>query len=407
MRDPLEDAGVGVGRRVATAVLVAVVAGLVALAIFRPGSRTALAIVFGLVLMVMLHEAGHYITAKRAGMKTTEFFLGFGPRLWSFRRGETEYGVKAIPAGGYVRIVGMSNLEEIDPADEPRTYRKASHKNRLVVVMAGVTVNVIIAFLLFFIVIAGQGRVSDGANTTVARVVAGSAADAAEFRAGDKIVEIDGARVDGWDALKAAIEARGGDASTFVVVRDGRRVELTATPQARDGQGFLGIAPGVAYRDVGLFEAVPESLRAMGDVVVGTGEGFARFFSPDGVERYSRQFTGPAPKTGSTEATERPIGIIGIVDQGSSIVDGNGWALLWLLGAISLLLAIVNALPLPPLDGGHAAVVVYEWAASKIRGRIVTVDYRRLMPVVAVVLALFLTLGLSTAFLDIRQAVGN
>ena len=78
-------------------------------------------------------------------MKATEFFLGFGPRLWSFRRGETEYGVKAIPAGGYVRIIGMSNLEEVDPADEPRTYRQARYRDRLVVVLAGVTVNIVIA----------------------------------------------------------------------------------------------------------------------------------------------------------------------------------------------------------------------------------------------------------------------
>ena len=76
--------------------------------------------------MIMLHEAGHYVMAKRSGMKVTEFFLGFGPRLWSFRKGETEYGVKAIPAGGYVRIIGMSNLEEVDPEDEPRTYRAAT-----------------------------------------------------------------------------------------------------------------------------------------------------------------------------------------------------------------------------------------------------------------------------------------
>lgn len=407
MKDPLEEAGESVGRPVATFILAAFVSGLVALAIFKPGSRTALAIVLGLVLMVMLHEAGHYFTAKRAGMKVTEFFVGFGPRLWSFRRGETEYGIKAILLGGYVRIIGMSNLEEVDPVDEPRTYRKASFKDRMVVVMAGVTVNVILCAVLFFAVIAGQGRVADGPSSTVARVVANSAAAEGGFHRGDKIVQVGGARVDGWEDLKRAIEARGGEPTRFVVVRDGERVKLTATPEQENGQGFLGIAPGTAFRSVGVFEAVPETFRAMGDVVVRTGEGFARFFSPAGVERYSENFTGPAPKAGTPAAQERPIGIIGIVDQGSDIVNGNIWVLLWLVGAISLLLALVNALPLPPLDGGHAAVVVYEWVASKVTHRRVQVDYRRLMPVIAVVLVLFLTLGLSTAFLDIRQAVGN
>jgi regulator of sigma E protease len=256
-------------------------------------------------------------------------------------------------------------------------------------------------------VIAGQGRVSDGVNTTVTQVVKGSAAADAHFHEGDTIVAVDGKTVGGWEALKTAIESHGDQPTQFVVKRHGERVELTATPEDRAGQGFLGIAPGFAYRSVGVLGAVPESLRSMGDVVVRTGEGFGRFFSPSGVERYSKSFSGPVPKAGSTAAQDRPIGIIGIVDQGSDLVAGNVWALLWLLGAISLLLALVNALPLPPLDGGHAAVVIYEWVASKVKGHRVAVDYRKLMPVVAVVLALFLTLGLSTAFLDIRQAVGN
>jgi membrane-associated protease RseP (regulator of RpoE activity) len=406
VKDPLEEAGADVGRRAATAILVALVAGLVFLAIFRPGSRTPLAIVVGLILMVMLHEAGHYITAKRAGMKVTEFFLGFGPRLWSFRRGETEYGVKAIPAGGYVRIVGMSNLEEISAEDEPRAYRNATPKNRLVVVMAGVTVNVLLALVLFYAVNVGQG-LPEGPSTSVAVVVRGSAAAEAHFREGDKIVAVGDKRIHTWRQLKHAIESHGDQPTVFVVARDGHRVQLTATPQERGGLGFLGIGPGIAYREVGALEAIPESFRTLGDSVVETGKGFARIFSPAGVKSYSKQLTGPAPKAGTPAAQDRPIGIVGIVDQGSAIVHGNVWILLRLLAVISLLLAIVNALPLPPLDGGHAAVVVYEWAASKVKRQRVQVDYRKLMPVVAIVLAVFLTLGVSTAFLDIRQAVGN
>src|SRR5947208_804580 len=119
MKDPLEEAGAEVDRRGATRILVLLVVALVALFVLDSGARTAILLVVGIVVMVMLHEAGHYAMAKRSGMKVTEYFLGFGPRLWSFRRGETEYGVKAIPAGGYVRIVGMTNLEEGDPAQEP------------------------------------------------------------------------------------------------------------------------------------------------------------------------------------------------------------------------------------------------------------------------------------------------
>jgi len=135
MKDPLEEASVDVNSRVATGILIAFLLGMVWLFLLVPGSRTPLLIVLGIIVMVMLHEAGHYFVAKRSGMKVTEFFVGFGPRLWSFRRGETEYGVKAIPAGGYVRIIGMTNMEEVDPADEPRTFRQATPamtvKNRL------------------------------------------------------------------------------------------------------------------------------------------------------------------------------------------------------------------------------------------------------------------------------------
>ena len=407
MKDPLDEASVDVDRRGATFVLLAVVVGLVGLAIVRPGARDTLAIILGIVLMVMLHEAGHFIAARRAGMKASEFFVGFGPRLWSFRRGETEYGVKAIPAGGYVRILGMSNLEEVDPADEARTFRRGSYRDRLVVVLAGVTMNFFLAFLLFFVVIAGQGRVADGVTTTVFDVTPKSAAAAAGLQSGDRIVAIEGQRLDGWEELKSRIQRRAGEPTTFTVVRDGLRVDLEATPKDRGGVGFLGVAPKTHFHDVGILEAIPESFNTMGDITVGTAEGIGRIFSPEGVERYSENFTSNAPKAGSPAAQERPRSLIGIVDEGSRIIDGNVWALLWLLAGISLVLALFNLIPLLPFDGGHAAVVVYEWIASKVRGREVRVDFRKLMPVTAVVLAVFLTLGLSAMFLDIRQAVGN
>jgi len=407
VKDPLEEASADVDRRGATLILVGVIVFLVGLAIFRPSTQDALALVLGIILMVMLHEAGHFIAARRSGMKASEFFVGFGPRLWSFRRGETEYGVKAIPAGGYVRILGMSNLEEVDPVDEPRTFRRGSTKNRLVTVMAGVTVNAIIAFLLFFIVIAGQGRVGEGPSTTISSVVKGSAAAAAGIQPDDTIVAVNGRTIAGWEQLKRAIERNGGKEVTFAVKRDELTIDVVATLKEQGGQGFLGVAPTTSFRDVGIFEAVPESLRTMGAITVGTAEGFGRLFSPSGVSEYSKNFTSSAPKAGTPAADARPRSLVGIVDEGSSIIDGNVWALLWLLGGISLILALFNTIPLLPFDGGHAAVVIYEWAATKVKGKEVRVDFRKLMPVTAVVLAIFLTLGLSAMFLDIKQAVGK
>jgi membrane-associated protease RseP (regulator of RpoE activity) len=407
MKDPLEEAAVGVDRNAATKLMIAFVVGLVALGVLVPGSRTPLLIVAGIVLMVMLHEAGHYITAKRAGMKVTEFFLGFGPRLWSFRRGETEYGVKAFPLGGYVRIIGMSNLEQVDPEDEPRAYRNAPYGKRLVVVLAGVTVNIILALALFYVALAGQGHVATGPSTTIQTVEGGSAAAAAGLQRGDKIVSVAGQPTPSWTQLTHAIQSHGGHTVPVDVRRDGQLVSLTATPSVRSGVGFLGVSPTNDLRAVTVLSAVPESFRALGDVTASAGQGIGRLFSPAGVSSYSKNFTSQAPKAGSTADLERPRSLVGIVDEGSQMVGGDLWALLYLLGGISLVLALFNLLPVLPFDGGHAVVVVYEWAASKITGRRVQVDYRKLMPVAAVVLMLLVTLSLSAMFLDVRQAFGQ
>jgi membrane-associated protease RseP (regulator of RpoE activity) len=405
VKDPLEEAGVEVSSRAATGVLLAVVAGMVALFLFVPGSRIPLLMILGIILMVMLHEFGHYWTAKRSGMKVTEFFLGFGPRLWSFTRGETEYGVKAIPAGGYVRIIGMTNMEDVDPADEPRTFRQGTPGKRLTVILAGVTVNLILAFACFYAFIATQGLA--GPNTTVERISVGSAAHAADFQSGDKIVAINGVKIANWDQLKSKIESSGGKQLDIVVVRHGEQVDLVATPKIRDGEGFLGVGPGTLVRDVGVVQAVPESFKAMGTVFTGFTNILSDRLSPSGVSTSASQsFTSAAPKAGSEQDLNRPMSLIGIVDAGSDVVGTNLWLLVLLLGQISFILAVFNLLPILPFDGGHAAVVVYEWIASKVRHRRVYVDYRKLIPVSVVLLIPILFLGLSSMVLDIRQ-LGN
>lgn len=400
MKDPLETVQLAETRRGNTAVLLVLLALLGLLFLLTPWVA---AIILGLIVMVMLHEAGHLLAARWAGMKATEYFLGFGPRLWSFRRGETEYGVKAIPAGGYVRIIGMHNLETVDAADEARTFRQGTTGKRLVVILAGVTVNALLALVLFTVAIAGQGRIYGGPTTTIDAIVSGSAAREAGLRAGDRIVAVDGDPIGSWRQLQRAIETRGGVEADFTVDRDGRRVTVTATPRDDGGRGFLGVAPAPEERTIGIVAAVPEGLRAMRDVTVGTVQGIGRIFTPSGVEQYSRNFTSSAPAVGSTADQQRPRSLIGIVDQGSSLVAGDVWALLWLLGAVSLALALFNLLPLLPFDGGHAVVVVYEGIASRLRGRTVRVDFKKLMPVTAVVLAVFLTFGLSAMLLDLRD----
>jgi membrane-associated protease RseP (regulator of RpoE activity) len=406
VKDPLEEASEQVTRRGAAGAALLLLLGLVLLAVLRPSTIDTLAIVLGIVVLIMAHEAGHYVAAKRAGMKVTEFFLGFGPRVWSFRHGETEYGVKAVPAGGYVRIVGMNNLEEVDPGDEGRTYRQGTFGQRMTVVLAGVTVNILLAIVLFFVVFALRG-VPDGASTTVREVIPGTPAAAGGLEPGDRFVSIGGQAIDDWDDVTAAIEDRAGDRTRFVVERDGVPRVLELTPERRsetDGTGFVGISPEDAFRSLGVVGAARESVATIGRGTVGLGEGLVDLFSPSGLSRYSENFTEPPPSgRASPAAEERPRGLIGIVDIGGELVDGDVWRLLELIAALNLIVALFNLLPLLPFDGGHAAVALYEQLASKVTGREVRVDFQKLVPVTALVLAVFLTLGLSVAFLDIRD----
>jgi RIP metalloprotease RseP len=180
--------------------------------------------------MIFLHELGHYLTAKWGGMKVTEFFLGFGPRLWSFQRGETTYGLKAVPFGAYVKVIGMHNLEEVPPEDEPRTYRQASYPRRFAVGVAGSTMHFLQAFVLLMVIYAGFG-IADRARWQVDGVVAGSAAEQLGMQPGDRPLSVDGTPVGRFDHLADLLEGKGGHTVTVTYERDG---------EVRSGQVVLG-----------------------------------------------------------------------------------------------------------------------------------------------------------------------
>ena len=197
---------------------VAAVAGLV-LWLALTGGLPMLLVVAAVVLMIFLHELGHYVAAKRSGMLATEFFLGFGSKIWSFRRGETEFGLKAIPAGAYVKIIGMNNLEEVDPADEARTYRQAPFRNRMAVAVAGSAMHFAIALVLLVIQFTFIGR-ADDTQWQVGELTAGGAAEAAGLEQGDRIVSFAGQPVGGFDEFRDQIRSESGSVP-IVVERDG------------------------------------------------------------------------------------------------------------------------------------------------------------------------------------------
>lgn len=205
------------GRALRLAVLVA----LVVLLGVKQG-LSMLIVVGAIVVMIFLHELGHYVMAKRAGMLVTEFFLGFGPRIWSFRRGETEYGLKAIPAGAYVKIIGMSNMEEVDPALESRTYRQKTFGQRIGVAVAGSTMHFLIAFVLLVVQFAFIGDPTTE-RWAVGDITPGSAAANAGLQQGDEIVSLDGAAVGSFDDFRGVVQAADPGQVDMVVLRDGEQ----------------------------------------------------------------------------------------------------------------------------------------------------------------------------------------
>jgi RIP metalloprotease RseP len=338
-------------------------------------------------------------------MKVTEFFLGFGPRLWSIRRGETEYGIKAIPAGGYVRIIGMSNVEEVDPADEDRTYRAKPYRHRLGVAVAGSTMHFILAGILLFLIYAAAGI--PAVRPVVGQISPSSPAEASPLRQGDRIVAVNGVAMKEWEDIPRYVEAHGESELVFTVVRGqtGERLDIPLRPRKLPGalpeEGpKVGIAPERYFEREPIPSAIGKTVTEMPDYMWQTVKALGGIFSPDGISNYGELLTG----NGGDE-NNRFLSPIGATRVASEAVD-NGWAsVLLFLFAINVFVGIFNMIPLLPLDGGHVAIATYEKIASSIKGRRVTVDVQRLMPITAAVFALLVMMGLTAIYLDIVSPV--
>ncbi len=379
------------------------------------GSFPLLAFVFAVIAMIMLHEAGHFFTAKWSGMKVTEFFLGFGPRLWSLRRGETEYGVKAAPLGGYVKIIGMSNLEkEIDPADEPRTYRQQSYPKRMLVAVAGIVTHFVVAILVLTVMWTVVGVPTDKPSLTVGEIsrlqTGESPAQRAGFRVGDRIVSYDERTPLAWDELPTYIRSRPDQPITFVVDRDGERVTLTATPTTvtRDGEtvGFIGLGPDPTMETKG---PVTGFLRAGHDVGVLTWRSIGAlgsFFSPSSLQNYATLITDGAKSTSNADEEARPVSIVGVVRIAGQAAETGWFNVLNLFVVLNIFVGVFNMVPLLPFDGGHIAIATYERIRSR-RGRRYFADITKMMPVTAAVVVVMLALGLTSIWLDVFQPPAN
>ncbi len=357
------------------------------------------------VTSVMIHEAGHYFAARATGMKATEFFFGFGPKLWSTTRGETEFGIKAFPLGGYVRIAGMNPLEEVDPADVGRTYREKKFWQKSFVILAGVSLHFVIAYVVIFGAILGFGIDNPDAPLPEISVVQQTLEDgtttpaaAAGIKAGDTIVGVDGLAVGGWEEIRAALAARPGASIAITVDRDGELLTLStalssvADPDTGAQVGYLGVSPAYERESVSFFNAAGLAGRAFVNITGRTFEALGNLVKPSSLAQLGGAFFGNTDVPNEI----RPVSPVGIVRLGT---ESDFELMVSLVAMVNIVLGIFNGLPLYPLDGGQFAVAAYERITRR------EADVRKLAPIAAAVMALVLFLFTVALFLDIVNPI--
>lgn len=369
--------------------------------------------ILGVGFLILAHEFGHFVVAKITGMRVEEFSVGFGRYLWSRRVGETVYGVSMVPLGGYVRVTGMheeefaervqaaeegrktvsrdpesrltgsSAISDEEVASTPLERRYYAHPvwQRILFIVAGVSMNVVTAFVLLF-VLGTQGYFEP--TTVVDRIAPSSAAEQAGIAPGDRIVEIAGVKTPDWADVQETIFTRPGEEVPVVVERAGERIELKAVIGAReDGHGLLGVGPVGRQVDPGFFDSLSFAGKRTAELFTVTFTGI------------KMMFTGEAPVTGS-DGLAGPVGIVSISSEAF-----RGGYFLSFLAFISIQLAILNMLPLLPLDGGHVLFSLIE----KVLGR--AVSLRTFERVSAVGISLFLLLFVVATGNDFTRLFGG
>jgi len=426
-----------------------------------------LVMVVGVLVSIALHEVGHMVPAKRFGVRVSQYMVGFGPTLWSHALGETEYGLKAIPLGGYVRLVGMYpppdavgnppvrgwlsrvaqearevSVEEIRPGEDHRAFYRLSTPKKLVVMLGGPVMNLVIATVLLAIVLVGIGVPTPTA--TIAAVTPcvpavgaqectdadpESPAAAAGLADGDVVTSFDGVAITSWSQLSGLIKGAGGDVVPVAIERGGAERALTVTPVRVDrpvvdetgaavlGEngsartepvGYLGIGPEFALQSQPL-SAVPA---AVGVAVAATARIVLTL--PTRVVDVAQAAFGSQPRQ-----QDSVIGVVGIGRiAGEVAADGGGdfgltgqvLTMLSLLASLNIALFVFNLIPLVPLDGGHVAGALWEGArrqVARLRGlpRPRPVDVARMMPVAYGVFVLLAGIGVLLVYADIVRPV--
>jgi membrane-associated protease RseP (regulator of RpoE activity) len=371
-----------------------------------------LAFIVALLLSVMVHEFGHYITARRFGMWVSEFFVGFGKKIWSVQRGETEFGVKAIPAGGYCKIEGMSPSDQMPVGEEERAFFKASSFKKLVVLGAGSFLHFVIGFVLLFTLFAGIG--TNQVLPVISEVVPDSAAQAAGLQPGDEILSINGKKVTDWYKDVEVIRQSEGAELSLVLDRNGEEISTTASARLTEIDGttryVLGIVNDVGLQRSGLWLSAKNSAIVTKSFLTESVKSLAKL--PEKI---------PALWGATVRGEERDVnGLVGVV--GVARVSGQAVGsdkldpmerlatFVLIVASLNIFVGIFNLLPILPLDGGHMAVAIADeirafFARLRGRQRPAPIDVTVLTPITMVVFVILACLTLLLLVADVINPV--
>ena len=371
-----------------------------------------LAFVVALLFSVMVHEFGHYITARKFGMWVSEFFLGFGKKIWSFRRGETEFGLKAIPAGGYCKIEGMAPNDELPEGQEHRAFYKASSAKKLIVLSAGSFLHFVLGFILLFILFVGVG--TNQVLPVISEVVPNSAAQAAGIQTGDEIVSINGNKVVEWyKDVEAIRESQGADL-TLEINRNGELLTVVTQARLTDVDGteryLLGIINEVGLERSGFLISIKNSAIVTQSFLAESVRSLGKL--PEKI---------PALWGATVRGEERDanglVGVVGVARVSGEAVGSDKLSpmerlatFILIVASLNIFVGVFNLLPILPLDGGHMAVAIADeirafFARLRGRPRPAPIDVTVLTPITMVVFVVLATLTLLLLVADVINPV--
>ncbi|HWD97126.1 MAG TPA: M50 family metallopeptidase [Acidimicrobiales bacterium] len=377
-------------------------------------------VIFLIIVMVMGHEFGHFITAKRAGLLVTDFFVGFGPVVWSTQRGETRYGVRALLLGGYVKVPGMTWGIPVDPEIESRTYRAASYPKKVLFASAGSIMHGIMALLLAWGALTFIGAPSASHVGVVSfspwQGHTENAAQLAGLKVGDQIVAIDGIKTTSVTQLANLVHRSAGKRLTVVVERNGHDLTLHVTPVSgttikENGVklskgGYIGVSLNELTVHESPLAAIPSSFHEVGSVIADAYHGIIHVFSPGEFASLFHQVASPKAAANPTNQATRPDSIVGVVRIATQAANTGAMDLIIVLIEVNIFVGILNMLPILPLDGGYVAIATYERLRSR-RGSRYHADINKLAPVIYAFMTVLLVLFASTLYLDIAHPISN